>query len=71
MSDSMFQADSLVCDILTNHPQTFQIFETYGMCESCAAAPPPVPLHHFAMKHDVELNQLIGELTACASSVGG
>ena len=56
--------DTLVCDLLAHHPQTFAVFETHGMCADCKASPPPVPLHHFSSNHDVPLDQLIGELTA-------
>jgi hypothetical protein len=56
--------DTLVCDLLTKHPEAFAVFETHGMCADCRIAPPPVPLHHFSSKHEVPLDQLITELTA-------
>lgn len=40
-----------VRDLLTRHPETFDVFLRHGMCEDCKAAPPPVPLQHFARKH--------------------
>ncbi len=52
-----------VLELLTAHPQTFDVLVNHGMCEDCKADPPPIPLHHFAAKHcsgDVEgvLHQL-------------
>ncbi len=32
-----------VRDLLTRHPETFDVFLRHGMCEDCKAAPPPVP----------------------------
>ncbi len=59
----MFNAQTTVREILTNHPETFPTFESHGMCVDCISAPPPVPLEHFATKHQVPLSQLIAELT--------
>ena len=70
MSNDLFQSDTLVCDVLTDHPKAFQVFETYGMCGSCKDAPPPFPLHYFADQHGVDVHQLIGELTECVSGNG-
>ena len=60
--------DTLVCDLLTKHPQTFAVFESHGMCADCKASPPPVPLHHFSSRHDVPLNRLIAELNTAISA---
>ena len=60
--------DTTVRELLLQHPQTYDVFASHGMCDSCRTAPPPVPLHHFSMKHAVELDQLIGELN---SAIGG
>jgi len=64
----MFQADTTVREVLTNYPGTFSVFGSHGMCESCAASPPPVPLHHFAERHGVELDELIAQLTERATA---
>ncbi len=61
----MFTGETTVRDVLTHYPQAFAIFAAHGMCADCKAAPPPVPLEHFATKHQVNLTQLIGELTDC------
>lgn len=40
-----------VKDLLAAHPQVFPVLLSHGMCADCQAAPPPVPLGHFAEKH--------------------
>lgn len=65
---TQFTGESTVCDILTQYPQTFPVFASHGMCEKCKTAPPPVPLHHFAFKHGIELSQLIKELTTSTTA---
>lgn len=40
-----------VKDLLTTHPDVFEVLLGHGMCADCQADPPPVPLGHFAMKH--------------------
>lgn len=58
---------TLVCDVLLAHPEVFDVFLRHGMCEDCKAAPPPVPLGHFATKHCAgDLDGLIAELGAAA-----
>lgn len=57
--------ETTVRDILLACPAAFEVFLTHGMCESCQAAPPPVPLSHFSAKHEVDFAQLVGELEAC------
>jgi hypothetical protein len=55
--------NTTVRDILTTHPETFQVFLSHGMCADCKADPPPVPLQHFASKHCADdLTGLIREL---------
>ena len=52
-----------VRDLLTAHPEVFDVLLGHGMCADCQADPPPVPLGHFAMKHcDGDLEGLIGEI---------
>ncbi|NOG53807.1 MAG: hypothetical protein HND57_05680 [Planctomycetes bacterium] len=58
------QPHTTVRDVLTIHPETFGVFESHGMCDSCKTAPPPVPLHVFSVKHAVDLPTLIAELQA-------
>ena len=54
-----------VRDLLTAHPQAFDVLAGHGMCGSCKLDPPPVPLHHFAMKHcDGNLADLLTEIQA-------
>ncbi len=62
----MFNSESTVRDVLTNHPETFSVFADHGMCADCKHSPPPVPLEHFATKHQVPIQQLITELTKVA-----
>lgn len=58
-----------VRDLLTRHPETFDVFLRHGMCEDCKADPPPVPLHHFARKHcGGDVQGLISELEASMAS---
>lgn len=40
-----------VRELLAAHPNTFSILLNKGMCADCEAAPPAVPLSHFADKH--------------------
>lgn len=47
----MIQADDLVCDVFAKHPNVFDVFERYGMCEDCKQSPPPVSVSHFANRH--------------------
>ena len=47
----MFQPDDLVCDVLTNYPQTWDVFIRHGICKDCQQSPPPVPVMHFVNKH--------------------
>ncbi|MGI6456886.1 MAG: hypothetical protein ACOX5R_14875 [bacterium] len=47
----MIRADDLVCNVITNHPEAFTVFERHGMCEDCKMDPPPVSISHFANKH--------------------
>jgi hypothetical protein len=47
-----------VRDLLSSHPQAFDVFLRHGMCADCQQDPPPVPLRHFATKH-------------CGGDVGG
>lgn len=57
------QPDSTVREILTTHPNTFDVFLRHGMCADCQNDPPPVPLHHFARKHcGGRIDALIEEL---------
>ena len=52
-----------VSDLLAAHPEAFGVLLAHGMCEDCKAAPPPVPLGHFATKHcNGDLSGLIAEL---------
>lgn len=43
--------ETLVCDLLSRHPEVFDVFERHGMCEDCREFPPPVPIQYFAEKH--------------------
>ena len=43
--------DTTVRELLTTHPEVFDILLGHGMCADCQDDPPPVPLHHFARKH--------------------
>ena len=43
--------DTTVRELLTKHPNAFDVLASHGMCQSCKDNPPPVPLHHFAEKH--------------------
>ncbi len=62
--------NTTVLDLLTNHPQVFDVLAARGMCESCKADPPPVPLHHFADKHcDGNLSDLLEALKAAITTV--
>jgi len=57
--------ETTVRDLLTQHPEAFDVLAARGMCEDCQADPPPVPLHHFADKHcDGDLKGLICALSA-------
>jgi len=57
--------DTTVRDLLTRHPEAFDVLAAHGMCEDCKADPPPVPLHHFADKHCAgDLKGLIDALSA-------
>lgn len=41
----------LVCNVLTEHPAAWPVFERHGMCEDCKASPPSVSVQHFVGKH--------------------
>ncbi len=43
--------DTTVRELLTTHPEVFDILLGHGMCADCQDDPPPVPLQHFARKH--------------------
>ena len=63
------EPSTTVRDLLTTHPEAFSVLMKHGMCEDCQAAPPPVPLGHFARKHcggNVEglLDELRGAIEA-------
>ena len=64
-----FSAQTTVREVLTRYPDAVDVLSQYGMCDDCKAAPPPVPLEHFAEKHGVELDRLICELQVCADEV--
>ena len=59
--------DTTVRDLLSTHPNVFDVLLGHGMCADCREDPPPVPLSHFAGKHCAgdlaglleELNQVI------------
>jgi len=40
-----------VRELLSLHPETFEVLLRHGMCADCQADPPEVPLGHFATKH--------------------
>lgn len=62
-------ANTTVRDLLTVHPETVSILLSHGMCADCEAAPPAVPLGHFATKHcGGNLDGLIEELTGAIDS---
>jgi len=57
--------NTTVRELLTQHPEALDVLADRGMCASCKADPPPVPLHHFADKHcGGDLPALINALTA-------
>lgn len=57
--------NTTVRELLTAHPETFDILLGFGMCADCQHDPPPVPLHHFAWKHcGGDVQGLIRELEA-------
>ena len=52
-----------VKELLEKYPAAFEVLFAHGMCADCQAAPPPVPLHHFAAKHcNGDLNGLLAEI---------
>ncbi len=55
--------ETTVRELLTDHPEVFSVFLGHGMCADCEAAPPPVPLDHFAGKHcDGDIDGLLDEI---------
>lgn len=61
--------NTTVRELLTTHPDTFAILLDRGMCADCEAAPPPVPLRHFADKHcGGDVTGLIRELNEAVKS---
>ena len=62
-----------VKDLLSVHPEVFDVLVGHGMCEDCKADPPPVPLGHFAEKHcGGDLEGLLDEIRgAMEASSGG
>ena len=59
----MFKPDDLVRDVLSNHPETWEVFERHGICCDCRKSPPPVPLQHFVDKHcEGRMDEFIQEL---------
>ncbi len=61
--------DTTVRDLLTAYPAAFDVLASHGMCQSCKDDPPPVPIHHFAMKHcGGEVDRLIEEVKAVVAS---
>ncbi len=63
----MFKPEMLVCDVLREYPQTWDVFLRHGMCEDCKTSPPPVPIQHFVDKHcDGQLESFLAELGGAA-----
>ncbi len=61
----MLDANTTVRDLLSSHPQAFDVLVAHGMCADCKADPPPVALQHFAEKHcDGKICDLLAELQA-------
>ena len=57
--------NTTVRDLLTEHPNTFDVLVSHGMCQDCKDDAPPVPLEHFAKKHcGGDLKSLIEEVEA-------
>ena len=55
--------NTTVRDLLTKHPNAFDVLVSHGMCQECKDNPPPVPLEHFAQKHcDGDLKNLIDKV---------
>lgn len=54
-----------VRELLTAHPDVFDVLVSYGMCRGCKESPPPVPLGHFSQKHcNGDLEKLIEQVQA-------
>ena len=52
-----------VRELLTEHPDAFDVLVSDGMCQDCKDNPPPVPLEHFAQKHcGGDLKKLIEQI---------
>lgn len=61
----MVTPGDLVCDVLSQYPATWPVFERHGMCEDCKASPPPVPVQHFVNKHcNGKIAEFLGEIHA-------
>jgi hypothetical protein len=60
----MINAETLVSDVLSQHPTVWDVFLRHGMCSSCQESPPPVSIQHFVEKHvGGDVNQFLSELT--------
>jgi len=63
----MFKSQDLVCDVLSNHPAAWAVFERHGICADCRQSPPPVPISHFVEKHcEGRIDEFLEELNAAA-----
>jgi hypothetical protein len=61
----IIDGNTTVRELLTVHPNAFDVLVSHGMCQDCKDHPPPVPLEHFAKKHcDGDLLSLIEQVEA-------
>jgi hypothetical protein len=61
--------DTTVRELLSAHPEVFDVLLGHGMCADCQDNPPPVPLAHFADKHCAgDLAGLLEELKQVTQS---
>ncbi len=58
----MITSDMKIADVMRNHPQTIQVFSTFGLdCNACQIAEYE-EIEHGAAVHNVDLEGLMAEL---------
>lgn len=58
---------SIIADVLREHPQCIEVFDRHGMpCQSCMGASTGT-IEEGAMMHDVDPDAILSELKDCCS----
>lgn len=69
MSNFMITKESVIADILREHPNCIDVFDRHDMpCRTCMGVSTDT-LEEGSIMHDVDLETLIGELRQCVKGV--